>query len=290
MPDMARFRANPHLRGFVFLIEAGDHAQAGRTEEALDTLERALADGCRYRRDWLDRDPRLAAVRSLPRYEQLAERSAARYADDAASARPHLMFAIPDDLPDAFGYPLLVVLHGNNSNSSETAPQWTSLADAGWVVAVPQSSEIGATPDSFVWNDRERTAQELDVHIERVKRATSINVGNIVLAGFSMGGTQAIALALTRRIKMRGIIPIAAWLPHVREFRALVEGGPNRMLRAYGIVGDKDESVDGARELFEVFGQHKMRSELEVRPGLGHEYPDDMRDTILRAVNFITAP
>jgi hypothetical protein len=33
-----------------------------------------------------------------------------------------------------------------------------------------------------------------------------------------------------------------------------------------------------------------MRSELEVRPGLGHEYPDDMRDTVLRAVNFITAP
>jgi pimeloyl-ACP methyl ester carboxylesterase len=290
MPDIERFRKNPHLRGFVFLIEAQEHAQAGRSEEALDTLERALSDGCRYRREWLDGDPRLAALRSQPRYEQLAERSAARYAEDAAAARPHLMFAIPDELPDAFGYPLLMVLHGNNSNSSETAPHWTALADAGWVVAVPQSSEIGATPGSFVWNDRERTAQELDVHLERVKRATSINVGNIVLAGFSMGGTQAIALALTRRIKVRGIFPIAAWLPNVKEFRALVEGAPNRMLRAYGIVGDKDESVEGARELFDVFGQHKMRSELEVRPGLGHEYPDDMRDAVLRAVNFITRP
>jgi dienelactone hydrolase len=290
MPDMERYRKNPNLRGFVFLIEAQEHAQAGRIEEALDTLERALADGCRYRREWLDGDTRFTAIRSNPRYEQLAERSAARYAEDAAAARPHLMFAIPDDLPDAFGYPLLMVLHGNNSNSSETAPHWTPLADAGWVVAVPQSSEIGSTPGAFVWNDRERCAQELDAHLERVKRATSINVGNIVLAGFSMGGTQAIALALSRRIKVRGIFPIAAWLPQVRDFRALVEGAPNRMLRAYGIVGDKDESVDGARELFEVFGQHKMRAELEVRPGLGHAYPDDMRDTVLRAVNFITAP
>jgi len=294
MPDMTRYRANPHLRGFVFLIEAQEHAQAGRTEEALDTLERALAEGCRYRREWLDGDPRLAALQSLPRYEQLAERSAARYSEDAAAARPHLMFAIPDNLPDAFGYPLLMVLHGNNSNSSETAPHWTPLADAGWVVAVPQSSEIGATPGSFVWNDRDATAAQIDLHLERVKRSTSIDVGRIVLAGFSMGGLQAIALALTRRIKVRGIIPVAAWLPpvpHVRDLRALVESGTtNKMIRAFGVVGEKDESVDGARELFEVFSKNGMRAELEVRAGLGHEVPGDMNETLARAVAFVTAP
>ncbi len=294
MPDLERIRANPHLRGFVFLSEAQEHAQAGRVGDALDTLERALAEGCRYRREWLNGDPRLAPLWSDPRYEQLAERSAARYAEDAAAARPHLMFAIPDDLPDAFGYPLLMVLHGNNSNSSETAPQWTSLADAGWVVAVPQSSEIGATPGAFVWNDREETARQIDMHLERIKRSTSVDVGRIVLAGFSMGGLQAVALALTRRIKVRGIIPIAAWLPpvpHVRDLRALVEGGAtNKMIRAFGIVGEKDESVDGVRELFDVFAKNGMRAQLEVRAGLGHEYPTDMSETLARAVAFVTAP
>ena len=63
---MERYRKNPHLRGFVFLIEAQEHAEAGRTAEALDALERALAEGCRYPREWLEGDPRLAALRTLP--------------------------------------------------------------------------------------------------------------------------------------------------------------------------------------------------------------------------------
>jgi pimeloyl-ACP methyl ester carboxylesterase len=290
MLDLERFRANPLLRGFAFLVEAGNHAEAGRTAEALDALERALTEGCRYKASWLEQDRRLAPLREEPRFIDLVGRSDTRYTADAAAARPRLTFAIPDDLPDAFGYPLLVVLHGNNSNASFTAPQWSSLADAGWVVAVPQSSEIGSTPDAYTWNDRERTAAELDVHIEKVKRATSIDVGRIVLAGFSMGATQALALALTRRIKCRGVVPIAAWLPRVDEFRALVEGGAGKVLRVYGVIGDQERDIAITRELFDIFAAHKVRSELDVRPGLGHEYPADMSETIARATKFITAP
>jgi len=290
MLDLERYRANPLARGLAHLVEAGNHAEAGRADDAVDALERALAAGCRYKAAWLDQDRRLASLRTDPRFIDLVARSDMRYTEDAAAARPRLTFAIPDDLPDAFGYPLLIVLHGNNSNSTVTAPQWSSLADAGWVVAVPQSSEIGMTPDAFTWNDRERTAAELDVHLEKVKRATSIDVGRIVLAGFSMGATQALGIALTRRIKVRGVLPIAAWLPHVREFRTLVEGGAGKVLRVYGVVGENDASIAGTRELFDIFAAHKMRSELEVRAGLGHEYPADMSETISRATKFITAP
>ena len=289
MIDLERYRANPLQRGLAFLIEAGSHAEAGHSARALEALETALAEGCRYRREWLREDRRLASLREDARFAELVERSGARYDEDAAAARPRLTFALPDDLPDAFGYPLLLVLHGNNSNSSVTAPQWSALADAGWVVAVPQSSEIGMTPDAYTWNDRERTARELDAHIEKLKGATSINVGNIVLAGFSMGATQAIGLALARRIKCRGVLPVAAWLPHIREFRPLIEGGAGRMLRFYGVVGENDQSIAGTRELFEVLAAHKIRAELDVRAGLGHEYPSDMTETVARAVKFITA-
>ena len=287
MLDLERFRANPLQRGLALLLEAGNHAEAGRTAEALDALERAVTEGCRYKAEWLEGDRRLASLRGEPRFADLVARSDARYAEDAAAARPRLTFAIPDELPDAFGYPLLVALHGNNSNSRVTAPLWSSLADAGWVVAVPQSSEIGSTPDAYTWNDRERTARELDAHIEKLKGATSINVGNIVLAGFSMGATQALALALTRRIKCRGVIPIAAWLPRVEEFRGLVEGGAGKMTRFYGIVGENDSSLAGTRELFDVFAAHKIRSELDVRPGLAHAYPEDMTETLARSAKFV---
>src|SRR5436305_1828719 len=274
--------------GFTYQMLAELQAEAGERERALDTLARALAKGARYRAEWLTGDARLASVREEPRFTALVRQASAVYDDAAAAAKPHLTFAMPDTLPDAFGYPLLMVLHGNGSNAKETAPYWTSMADKGWVVAVPQSSEVGASRDAYTWNDRERTAKELDLHFDRVKRATEIDTSRIVLAGFSMGATHAIAFALTKRFTIRGFIAVAAWLPHVREFRGLIEGGAAKMLRAYITVGSDDPSCAGARELAEVMTEHKFRTKVDERPGLGHSYPDDMDATVETALAFAT--
>src|SRR5438128_542267 len=167
--------AFPLHRAVVYLTLAQLQAESGDADRALDTLARSLAAGSRYRAEWLTSDPRLAPLRATPRFDEIVRRAQAAYDDAASAAKPHLMFAMPDQLPDAFGYPLLMVLHGNNSNAKETAPYWSPMADSGWVVAIPQSSEVGASPDAYTWNDRERTATELDLHFDRVKRATEID-------------------------------------------------------------------------------------------------------------------
>ncbi|HYK98175.1 MAG TPA: dienelactone hydrolase family protein, partial [Candidatus Acidoferrales bacterium] len=157
----------------------------------------------------------------------------------------------------------------------------------GWVVAVPQSSEIGATPDAYTWNDRERVATELDLHFDRVKRATEVDASRIVLAGFSMGGAQAIALALAKRFTLRGVIAIAPWLPTIVEATALAETA-SKMLRAYVVMGDGDPSVAGARDLVAMLQGRGMRAKLDERPGLGHDYPEDMDATLVAALDFVT--
>ncbi len=281
-------RPDPLRAGARALHEAQRLCAAGRPAEGLAALEAAYAAGCRYKKEWLGR-PTLAPLAALSAFPDFATRANARYEEAAALAKPRLMFAVPDTLPDAFGYPLLVVLHGNNSNSQETASQWEPMADKGWIVAVPQSGEIGATPESYTWNDRERTARELDVHIERLKSATQIDTSRIVLAGFSMGGTQAIALALTKRFIVRGVVPICVWLPDVEEYRRLIEGGAAKMLRAYVIAGADDPARDGARALVEVLQAHKIRAQLDERAGLGHKYPADMEDTLTKALAFVTS-
>jgi predicted esterase len=224
----------------------------------------------------------------VPGFDEVTGRAARAYEDAAAAAKPQLTFAMPDRLPDAFGYPTLMVLHGNNSNAKETMPLWGPMADHGWVVAVPQSSEIGASPDTYMWNDRERTAKELDLQFERIDRATQIDRSRIVLAGFSMGGHHAIALALAKRFTVRGFIAICAWLPDIDEFTKLVEGGAGKMLRGYVVVGDQDTSRDGARGLVDLFQKHKLRAQLDERAGMGHEYPEDMEATLTKALEFAT--
>ena len=280
---------NPLRFGVQSLMYAQERAASGLPAEALATLEHAVAQGCRYKKEWLTENPRLASLTTLPAFAELVQVASARYDEAAVAAKPHLTFLMPDRLPDAFGYPLLMVLHGNNSNVAETAPFWAPMGDQGWVVAVPQSTEIGASPDSYTWNDRERTASQLDLQLERVGRATQIDASRIVIAGFSMGGLQAIALTLTKRIKARGFIAVAAWLPQIEEFTKLVEGGAGKMLRGYVLVGEQDPSREGAASLVDLFTAHKLRAQLDLRPGLGHAYPDDMTETLAKALAFVTS-
>jgi len=282
-------RPGPLRTGIRALVEAKRLAGAGDPRGALGALEAAYADGCRYKKEWLTGDRDLATLGPLPGFADFVVRANARYEEAAAAARPRLTFVMPDTPPDAFGYPLLMVLHGNNSNAKETAPYWSHAADTGWVVAIPQSSEIGASPESYTWNDRERAARELDLHFERLKGATQIDTSRIVLAGFSMGGLHALALALAKRFTARGVVSIAAWLPRIDELRRLVEGGAGKMLRVYVIVGALDPSRDGARALVDLLAAHKIRARLDERAGLEHEYPDDMETTLPAALAFATA-
>lgn len=278
----------PRHLGLSYLMEAEMRAAAGERDAALAPLERALSEGCRYRRDWLLGNKALAPLAESAALQDLAERAQRAYDAAAEQAKPHLMFAMPDTLPDAFGYPLLMVLHGNNSNAKETAPFWSGMADRGWVVAVPQSSEIGMTPGAFTWNDRARTASELDLHFDRVKKATQVDMSRIVLAGFSMGATQAIGLALQKRFTVRGVLSVAGWMPWIDEYRELIERGMTKMLRTYVLVGEHDPSAQGARDLVASLREHKMRAQLDERPGLGHDYPEDMDATLPRALEFVT--
>ncbi|HYK97881.1 MAG TPA: hypothetical protein VEU77_05755, partial [Candidatus Acidoferrales bacterium] len=119
----------PRQAGQIYLMEAELMARRGDGPAALAPLERALADGCRYKKEWLLSNKALAPLAELPAMRSLIERAQRAYDDAAASAKPHLMFAMPDTLPDAFGFPLLMVLHGNNSNAKRTAERWSAMAD-----------------------------------------------------------------------------------------------------------------------------------------------------------------
>src|SRR2546428_10614647 len=191
---------SPRHVGLTYPPQAQLPAKAGRGAAAFAPLERALARGCRYKREWLTDDPGLASLKGVAGFDELVRRADRAYQDAAAGAKPHLTFAMPDRLPDAFGYPTLMVLHGNNSNAKETMPHWGPMADHGWVVAVPQSDELGSSPDGYTWNDHEHVGQQLDLQFERVDRATQIDRSRIVLAGFSMGARPALKLAPTNHL------------------------------------------------------------------------------------------
>src|SRR5436309_1265117 len=115
-----------------------------------------------------------------------------------------------------------------------------------------------------------------------------MDTGRIVLAGCSLGGHQALALALTKRFTARGVIAVNPWLLSATPLTTLVEAGAVKMLRAYIVVGADDPSRDAARALVEAMTAHNIRTQLDERPGLRHVYPDDMETTLAAALAFAT--
>ncbi len=280
----------PLHAGLIYLWRAELHAAAGRSAASIDTLADAVDAGCRYRAEWLRGDRALAELAGREAFEAIVVRAGSRYAEDQARAEPSLSITQPQTGPPPSGYPVLVALHGNNSNVPETARYWTSACDVGWVVALPQSGEIGTSPDSYTWNDRERTGAELEAHLGTLRARGDIDPRAIVIAGFSMGGLQALALALTRRVSTCGVLTVGAYLPHVREFAPLIESGAASGLRFYLLVGAKDSSgCAGARELASALAEAGIPARLDERADLGHAYPADMKRTLREALAFLAA-
>ena len=277
----------PLHRGLMHLVLAELLIANARPGEAITALQQAVAAGCRYKAEWLTTDPRVAPLLGDARFMKLVRKSDEQYAADAAAARPDVLVRAPSSPPAPSGRPLLIALHGNNSNARETARQWSSAVDDGWVVAIPQSSEIGASPEAFTWNDRVRTRSEIAAHVVRVRELHRIDDARVVLAGFSMGALQAVALPLAVGFEARGVLPVAAWLPNVDEFTGLLQEGGGRAPDAYVVVGEADPSHDGALQLAALLQKHGARVKLDVRAGMGHEYPPDMKATLSRALEFL---
>ncbi|MEK7861789.1 MAG: alpha/beta fold hydrolase, partial [Chloroflexota bacterium] len=210
----------PLHRGVVYLVLAELLADEGRAKEAIEALSQAFTAGCRYQPEWLTGNRHFGALAD-PRFGRVVTRLGDRYTTDAAAARPDLLIRAPAGEPGPAGRPLLVALHGNNSNARETARYWSPAVALGWVIAIPQSSEIASSPDAYTWNDRARAKGEIDTHIARAAELHRIDRRRVVLAGFSMGGLQAIALALAHGTAACGILPVAPWLPDIAEFTAL---------------------------------------------------------------------
>src|SRR5438128_10420704 len=165
-----RERDFPLQKGLVFLVPAELLAELRQPEQAIESLEAALASGCRYKRSWLEENPRLAALRGFARFGDVTARSARRHEEDSAAARPELNVVMPESAAPPLGYPLLVALHGDNSTMADTVAQWSSPQTAGGGVPVPRSGRIGGGPGPFTSKRTRRAVRDVPPPIAELPR------------------------------------------------------------------------------------------------------------------------
>ena len=192
-------------------------------------------------------------------------------------------------------FPLCMVFHGNDSNPQAHAEFWRPLATAGWLVALPQSSRAGEQPNTFIWNTpglAKWNFQEVQNCLHEIKHHYEIDLSQIILAGFSMGGGLAIETVLGGHIASLGFIAAAPYVPYQYvdpqfNYSDFVKA---RAVRGYCIVGEQDSfAVEGAAALASRLPNMDISCLVEQYPDLEHDYPPNFEESLLRAVNYVSS-
>jgi predicted esterase len=276
----------PEEVGYTDFWRACLAALLGRTETALQILQDWVATGNWVTERRMRDEPDLQSLNGLPEYEAIVVICRERHRAAEAQGAPKLITLLPEQ--QAQSYPLLLVLHGNNGNAQATVSHWLPAVARGWILAVPQSSQL-SMPDAYVWSDRERATREIQGHYAALTQEYPINTGNVIVGGFSMGAGLAIRLTMNGAIPACGFISVGPYIPDVDTLEPYLTASKDRGLRGVIIVGDQDKHCyDTSLKVNEMLKAQDIPCKLEVYPNMGHDFPPDFEQKLEEAIAFIT--
>jgi hypothetical protein len=96
---------------------------------------------------------------------------------------------------------------------------------------------------------------------------------------------MAMYTALRGGLGVRGFIGIASWWEHPEELAP--QDKTAQRVRGYFITGEKDHTLETARQIQTVLNENGIAFGEESYPDLGHEFPSDFESSFERAIEFI---
>jgi predicted esterase len=256
-------------------------------DEAVQLLESAYTLGYWYHEGALRGDPDFAALQNHPLFLGLVERMAARRQAAATSILPDRRVIKP---PAAGPYPLCLVLHGNHSNFNTILPYWQSLVDQGWMLAAMQSSQPGWASGVYVWDDVAKALAEIKPQAADLLADPSVDPRGLVAAGFSMGATVAVRMALDPAFSLRGVIAHEAWITDeiLAELKQAAASAPPTQTRVLLMAGQENtQYVDMALEVHELLTSPGTPCRVMYSSNRQHGYPPDFAAFLQPAATWI---
>jgi hypothetical protein len=256
-----------------------------QTGPALDLL-RELIEGGYFLSDleWNDGD--FDSIREYPEFLRLRALSDQNMAAVQESARPALSTLVPNGGKKPL--PLLMVLHGNRSTVARHRAPWLPAVESGWLVALPQSSQLAGLDSigqpAYSWNDDSIVDWEIGEHLGTLRQDYHFDAGRVVIGGFSRGAENAIRLVLTGQVDARGFIAVCPGGPYTGDpehWTPIIEAGKKRGARGTIITGGQDHhSAPNTLILIERLRAAGIACEHFNYPDLGHAYPPDFADRL----------
>jgi predicted esterase len=255
---------------------------AGRTEKVISVFQQGLEAGLWWAGGQFV-DPDLDAVRDLPEFQHLVALSQEKYEDARTHIQRDQAVLVPE-APTSGRYPLLIALHGRNGNKDAHLESWEAARQRGWLVISPQSTQP-LFDGAYCWDDSALGLADVLSSYEEISQKYQIDPQRILIAGFSQGSGMAIYTALTGKIGAQGFIGVASFWDKPDSLVPQTDGA--RSLRGYFVIGEKDHTLENAKEVQSVLKENGIQFAEELHPDLGHQFPAEFGSSFENAIHFI---
>ena len=261
-------------------------AQMGDLVLAEKLLQQALDEGNYFSEFLLRSDPDLEKLQGRDVFESLIKKSLEKFDKEQENAKPALSLLEPTE-NDISIVRLIIALHGNYSNETQTKGYWNFLTNLGWLVALPISSQIQGNNVS-TWQDQSIAEKELVMHHSEIQKKYALKPDTTILSGFSLGGYAAMVAALKQIFPVRGFISVAPSIKDTKEFDQLLKNVRTTNLRGYFLLGEEDDRINPTViEWINKLNKKGIACDKEIFPGIGHNFPKEYQPAIERAISFI---
>ena len=229
-------------------------ARLGRTDAALDWLERAI--DCGYDDpEVILADGDLTGLHDRDRFEALVDRAREQHAKPVFSHVPSTV---------TVGKPAIVfvVLHNFGGNARSIGRQWTSVADRlGAIVLAPKAPAV-ITPAQARWTSSDQAESIVLAQLAELEVHYSLDPTKTVLIGIGQGAELAYAIGLAHPERFGGIVAVAGRLPETGLDTLRQDSQHGR--RVFILVGRGDREEAGSR----IAAESLRAAGVDVRLGV----------------------
>ncbi|MEK5301180.1 alpha/beta hydrolase [Bacillus sp. FSL R10-2201] len=254
---------------------------AGLEEEALHLMKKAIIEnGFWYGSEYLISDDDLKPLHKFEEFHRMVQLCKEREELAKKSEQADVKYKYSKQTEN-----LLITLHGDQENIQIIEPYWNSVMEQGFMLALPQSSQIQFS-DGYVWDNIERGRDELKGHYNKIK--VNKTFGNIIIGGFSAGARVALHSMLQGEIEVNGFIFVAPWLPEMEEWEEMIGILHDKSIKGYIICGDQDEDCfEGTQQFVTLLKDKNIEHKYKVVPNLNHDYPHNFDELLKEAIEYI---
>lgn len=270
----------------IMLDKARIYSELHKSIECFNIIRSMLEKGYSFPLHW----KRFDFLKSDKEYQVLKEANE----NILNQAKENASFKYDVLLPKSYNpnkkYPLFFSLHGDGADGNIPNHSWywkpDLLLQRGYIVVYPQSSQVYCY-NGFGWLiDPILSRKELKNCYEQLLVDYSIDEKCVIIGGFSGGANAAIDIVMANVIPAKGFVALCPGESVMTFEKAAAKKASERGVKGIVFEGE-NETEAPVQDMIKVFKEVGFPCEYCINKGVGHWYPEDLDEKVIRAVDFI---